>query len=152
VQANGSSAYSYSTKTYDLSAGEDNTDLPPVGEMKESVEGAVDEHKDNKQYFAELELMIEQGDIDEAEEKCEQLLKSGDSSAHLFYLLGSIAKLGNNLLQSEELLKKAIYLEPKNVKSLMALSAIAEEQGDEKKSEDYKRRVEMVKSRQNNDG
>ncbi len=99
--------------------------------------------KDNLETAFEL---ADQGHLVEAAEICERLL-SERPQADLYYLLGLVRKAAGNLRQADELLRKAIYLNPDHYEALSHLATLSDEQGDLQEAQRLRERAQRVLER-----
>jgi len=74
--------------------------------------------------------LADEGHLGEAAEHCEALLTSQDKQADAYYLLGLIRESTGNLAEAEQLLRKAVYLDPVHHEALVHLGVICEQRGD----------------------
>ncbi|MDJ0531910.1 MAG: CheR family methyltransferase [Xenococcaceae cyanobacterium MO_207.B15] len=71
-----------------------------------------------------------QGNIEQAEQYCQQVLKIDSIFVPSIYLLAQIAKSQNNLKKAKELLKRIIYLEPSSVIAYLELASVYTSEAD----------------------
>lgn len=74
--------------------------------------------------------LADEGHLGEAAEQCEALLTAQDDQADAYYLLGLIRESTGNLDEAEQLLRKAVYLDPAHHEALVHLGIICEQRGD----------------------
>ena len=74
--------------------------------------------------------LADEGHLGEAAEQCEALLTTQDNQADAYYLLGLIRESTGNLKEAEQLLRKAVYLDPAHHEALVHLGIICEQRGD----------------------
>ena len=94
--------------------------------------------------FVQVRRLADAGKLDEAARQSEEHLRRHGPSAEWYYLLGI---LRDSLGQPDEalrLLRKAVYLDPENVESLVYLGLLAERAGDLDGAANYKRRARKL--------
>ena len=74
--------------------------------------------------------LADEGNLGEAAEQCEALLTTQANQADAYYLLGLIRQSTGNLSEAEQLLRKAVYLDPFHHEALVHLGVICEQLGD----------------------
>ncbi len=97
-----------------------------------------------KNDIASVRQMADRGDLHSAAALCEQHLDENGPSAEWYYLLGVIRDSQGETQEAVKLLRKALYLEPKNIESLIHLSLIAEREGEHGTAANYKRRAKRL--------
>lgn len=80
--------------------------------------------------LAEAFRLADQGHLDEAAERCENLLQRHSHQADAHYLLGIIREAAGNVQEAETMLRKAIYLDPNHYEALTHLGVICRQKGD----------------------
>ena len=81
-------------------------------------------------YYIMAQAYANQGNINKAEQYCQQVLKIDSIFIPSLYLLAQIAKSQNNFKKAKELLKRIIYLEPSSVVAYLELGTVYTNEGD----------------------
>ena len=84
------------------------------------------------------------GELDEAGWLCEKQLGLDAFSADAYYLLAVIREAQGHILFSQELLHRALYLDPKHYQVLIHLAGHAERQGDLAAAATYRTRAKRL--------
>ena len=84
------------------------------------------------------------GDLEEAEKACHEYLESHEASAQCYFVMGLIHHAMEDEQGAEELMRKAIYLEPEHYEALVYLALLAEKAEEHEKAEQYKERAERA--------
>lgn len=92
--------------------------------------------------------LADQGMLEEAAKGCMEFLRLNGPSARWFSLLATIRDSAGEKDEAVKLFRKALYLDPKNVESLIHLSLLAERDGDIERAANYKRRVQVIEERE----
>jgi chemotaxis protein methyltransferase WspC len=90
--------------------------------------------------------LADRGEFNKATEICEEHLNQFGPTADSFFLLGVIRDASNDAKQAEKLFRKALYLDPNHLDSLIFLSLIAEKSGDHMEAKHLKQRIDRLKS------
>lgn len=85
--------------------------------------------------------LANQGHLDEAAAHCESLLQRGVHQADAHYLLGLIRESAGNAQNAEQMLRKAVYLDPDHYEALTHLSVLALKKGDKVSAQCYQQRA-----------
>lgn len=96
---------------------------------------------------AELKLvrrLADQGRLEEAVQRSEEHLRRHGPAAEWYYLLGIIRDSMGQADEAMKLLRKAVYLDPGNVDSLVHLALLAERAGDRDGAANYRRRARKI--------
>jgi len=93
--------------------------------------------------------MADCGDLSNARKVCEKIIELSDPVASTYYLLGLIADAEGDKEQSEQYLRKTLYLDPDHYEALTHMARLMENNGDHKSSLMFKRRAERVHQRLN---
>jgi len=80
--------------------------------------------------LAEAFRLADQGHLDEAAERCENLLQRHSHQADAHYLLGLVREAAGNVQEAETMLRKAIYLDPSHYEALTHLGVLCRQKGD----------------------
>ena len=94
--------------------------------------------------FLEVRQLADEGRLEEAARRSEENLNENGPSAQWFYLLGIIRDSQGRTDEAMKLLRKAVYLDPGNIESLIHLSLMAEREGDRERAANYKRRAKRI--------
>ena len=97
--------------------------------------------------LASVERLTNQGKYAEAIELCLRFLKQSPDSADGYYLLGLIRDLNGETKEAENILRKAIYLDPNHERALRLAALVAEKRGDSEAALSYQRRAKRVAQR-----
>lgn len=103
--------------------------------------------QEEKDEFAKVQELADEGEIDEAARLCEIYLKQLGPSAKLYHLLGVLRENQGQTEEAKKCFRKAVYLDPGNVESLTQLALMAEKAGDIETAENYKRRARINKEK-----
>ncbi len=106
--------------------------------------------KPKKDEYEFVQQLADEGKLEEAAGRCEKYMRLNDHSAKWYCLLGIIRDSQGNQEDAMELLRKAVYLAPDNVESLIQLSLLTERAGDFKRALNYKRRAKKLQQEGNN--
>lgn len=102
----------------------------------------------------ELETAFEladRGHLVEAADICERLLAERPE-ADVFYLLGVVRKAAGNLTQAEELLRKALYLDPDHYCAITQLATVCDACGHRRQAQRLRQRAERALQRGKTEG
>jgi len=112
-------------------------------EQKEKQEPSEDTSRllDNALQLADC------GDLINSRKVCEKIIELSDPVASTYYLLGLIADAEGDKEQSEQYLRKTLYLDPDHYEALTHMARLMENNGDHKNSLMFKRRAERVHQR-----
>jgi len=91
-----------------------------------------------------VERLVTQTKYTEAIELCRQYLKEKVDSADGYYLLGLVLDRDGQDVEADQMLRKAIYLNPNHEKALKLAALLAENRGDIEAALSYKRRIKRV--------
>lgn len=94
--------------------------------------------------FSIVRQLADEGKLEEAARRSEQYLLEHDPSARWYYLLGVIRDCEGQPAEALKLFRKAVYLDPGHVESLLQLSLLAERAGDPAGAANYKRRAKRL--------
>ena len=95
---------------------------------------------------AEALALADRGRFAEAEALCRRTLKERPHAA-VYCLLGLINEAARRPAKAEECYLKALYLDPDHYESLIQLSLLYRQQGNDRKARTYRRRAEMQERR-----
>lgn len=101
------------------------------------------EQKEKK--FVQVRQLADAGKLEEAARQSEEHLREHGPSAEWYYLLGIIRDSLGQPDEALRLLRKAVYLDPENVESLVYLALLAERAGDLAGAANYKRRARKLR-------
>jgi chemotaxis protein methyltransferase WspC len=90
-----------------------------------------------------IENIADKGELEKAVVSCNDYILANPYSAKGYCLLGVI-QLANNDGAAIESFRKALYLDPDHYQSLVHLSILSEEDGNQKAAENYRVRAERV--------
>jgi chemotaxis protein methyltransferase WspC len=94
--------------------------------------------------FVQVRQLADAGKLAEAARQSEEHLRQHGPSAVWYYLLGIIRDSLGQPDEALRLLRKAVYLDPENVESLIYLALLAERAGDLDGAANYKRRARKL--------
>ena len=97
--------------------------------------------------FEHVKKMADTGNLDEAANLCEKNLRQTGPSPKWYYLLGVIRASQRRPEEALKFFRKAVYLDPGNVESLIQLSLLAERAGNIDTAENYKRRARRIQEK-----
>lgn len=111
---------------------------PPSQPVKPSPPLAPSPKNDE---FDSVQQLADKGKLEEAAKRCENYLQIHNHSAKWYCLLGIIRDNQGKQKDAMELLRKAVYLAPDHVESLIQLSLLTERAGDLERAANYKKRA-----------
>lgn len=120
---------------------------PELHQVKPSLSQPV---KQQNCEFALVRKLADEGRLKEAASRSEDYLRLNRPSARWYHLLGIIRDSQGRPEEAFKLLRKAVYLDPGNVESLIQLSLLAERAGDLATAANYKRRAKRIHEREEN--
>ncbi|VAW75781.1 Chemotaxis protein methyltransferase CheR [hydrothermal vent metagenome] len=91
--------------------------------------------------------LADEGHLGEAAEQCEGLLSEQTHQADAYFLLGLIRESAGNLTEAEQLLRKAVYLDPAHHEALVHLGIVCEQLGDNANASRFRERAERTASK-----
>lgn len=94
--------------------------------------------------FGQVRRLADAGRLEEAARQSEEYLRQYGPSSEWYYLLGVIRDSMGQPDEALRLLRKAVYLDPENVESLIHLALLAERAGDLDGATNYKRRARKL--------
>jgi chemotaxis protein methyltransferase WspC len=94
--------------------------------------------------MGEAVLLADQGRLAEAERLCEEQMRKHGPSAPAFHLLGLICSANGRLAAADRYYRKALYLDQNHQESLMHLSLLLEQQGDERGAKLLRNRAQKL--------
>jgi len=97
--------------------------------------------------FANVQKMADSGNLEEAASLCEKYLRKINPSPKWYFLLGVIRDSQGSPEEALKFFRKAVYLDPGNVESLIQLSLLAERAGNIDTAENYKRRARRIQEK-----
>jgi len=97
--------------------------------------------------LADAFRLADQGHLDEAAERCENLLQRHRHQADAHYLLGLIREAAGNAQEAETMLRKAIYLDPNHYQALTHLGVICRRKGDDTGARRFQERAARAAQR-----
>jgi chemotaxis protein methyltransferase WspC len=118
----------------DISPGPDDTPTTEQGKHSEL-------HNDLLQRAFRL---ADEGHLGEAAEYCENLLAGQAHQADAYYLLGLIRESTGSLPEAEQLLRKAVYLDPVHHEALVHLGIVCEQRGDTGNARRFRERAKRT--------
>lgn len=114
---------------------------------REVAKSKVPQRGDIVDEFTRVQQIADRGDLDEAARLCQQNIRQVNPSAKWYYLLGVICDSQGKTEEAKKHLRKAVYLDPGNVDSLIQLALLAERSGDTQTAANYKRRVQKIQEK-----
>lgn len=118
--------------------------LPAVRKSKSVFNRPAARPSGKDEEFNLVRQLADEGKLTEAARRSEQYLREHDPSARWYYLLGVIRDSGGQSAEALKLFRKAVYLDPGHVESLLQLSLLAERAGDSAGAANYKRRAKRL--------
>lgn len=115
-----------------------------VGPVRESVKPFIDEQ------FQEARCLADQGNTERALHLCQECVQKSGPSADIYCLMGIIHTSRQDLKEAEDCFLKAIYLDPGNYESLVHISFLYRQKGDQGKAALYMDRAGRQAERQEN--
>jgi chemotaxis protein methyltransferase WspC len=107
---------------------------------------------DNGLLLSKAFRLADQGHLDEAAKHCETLLRRDCNQADVHFLLGIIRESAGNIPDAEQMLRKAIYLDPDHHEALTLLSVICLRNGDEDAAHRFQQRAARARHRYSDHG
>ncbi|MHB8791153.1 MAG: CheR family methyltransferase [Desulfobulbaceae bacterium] len=95
--------------------------------------------------LALVRQLADEGRLEEAARRSEEHLRRYGPAAEWYYILGIIRDSQGQSEEALKLLRKAVYIDPENVESLVYLALLAERAGDLDGAANYKRRVKKLR-------
>lgn len=95
----------------------------------------------------QAEALANRHQYDTATQLCEQSIRVRGPSARAFHLLGMIRNALGDIVQAEQFLSRAVYLDGQHEEALLTLSAIARRRGDHTSAANFQRRAERARQR-----
>jgi len=112
--------------------------------VRESVKPFIDEQ------FQEARRLADQGNMERAMHLCQECVQKSGPAADIYCLMGIIHMAGQDLKGAEDCFLKAIYLDPGNYESLVHISFLYRQKGDQGKAALYMERAGRQADRQEN--
>jgi chemotaxis protein methyltransferase WspC len=100
--------------------------------------------------FQEARRLADQGLMERAMELCRECLQKNGPAVDIYCLMGIIHMAGQNLKDAEDCFLKALYLDPANYESLVHISFLYRQKGDQGKAALYMDRADRQVGRQEN--
>ncbi len=128
-------------------AGEDGLpepSLPAVRTSKSVFAPPASRLAGKDEEFSLVRQLADEGKLAEAARRSERYLLEHDPSARWYYLLGVIRDSEGQPAEALKLFRKAVYLDPGHIESLMQLSLLAERAGDLAGAANYRRRAQRL--------
>lgn len=122
---------------------------PPVGRPREAAPwraGVVPREREKRE-FALVRQLADEGRLEEAARRSEEHLRRHGPAAEWYYLLGIIRDSQGQSEEALKLLRKALYIDPESVESLVYLALLAERAGDLEGAANYKRRIRKLQEK-----
>ena len=117
--------------------------LPARKIVKETLAGVV-ANENYEGLLIKATQLADRGKLEEAGWLCEKHLGLDAFSAEAYYLLAVIREAQGYILFSQELLQRALYLDPKHYQALIHLAGHAERQGDLVAAAAYRARAKRL--------
>ena len=117
--------------------------LPARKIVKETLAGVV-ANENYEGLLIKATQLADRGKLEEAGWLCEKHLGLDAFSAEAYYLLAVIREAQGHILFSQELLQRALYLDPKHYQALIHLAGHAERQGDLVAAAAYRARAKRL--------
>ncbi len=113
-----------------------------AGPVRESVKPFIDEQ------FQEARRLADQGNMEHAMHLCQECVQKSGPAADIYCLMGIIHMARQDLKEAEDCFLKAIYLDPGNYESLVHISFLYRQKGDQGKAALYMDRAGRQADRQ----
>lgn len=97
-----------------------------------------------REIIQEVEACANAGDIEAAIQLCQRSLRNDGAQTDLLYTLAILHQTMGDLMISEKLLVKAVYLEPRHQGALLCLALIAKQRGDTAAERRYRRSASLA--------
>lgn len=119
----------------------------PVGRTREVAprRSGIVHPQWEKGELALVRRLADEGRLEEAASRSEEHLHRFGPAAEWYYLLGIIRDSQGQSEEALKLLRKAVYIDPENVESLVHLALLAERAGDLDGAANYRRRVKKLR-------
>ncbi len=115
-----------------------------AGPVRESVKKFINEQ------FREARRLADQGNMERAMHLCQECIQKNGPEADIYCLMGIIHMAGQDLKGAEDCFLKAIYLDPGNYESLVHISFLYRQKGDQGKAALYMDRAGRQADRHEN--
>lgn len=96
----------------------------------------------------EARRLADRGDMDAAVQICHEVARTAGPAAETYCLMGIIHMAGQDMSGAEDCFRKALYLDSGHYESLVHVSLIYRQKGDERKAALYRERAERKADRQ----
>jgi len=116
----------------------------PVKKIIKKATAEVVPDRNYEALLAQATELADRGELDEAGWLCEKQLGLDAFSADAYYLLAVIREAQGHILFAQELLHRALYLDPKHYQVLIHLAGHAERQGDLAAAAAYRTRAKRL--------
>ncbi len=90
--------------------------------------------------------LADQGNLKEAQARCQTYLKQHSTNAEAYVLLAQIYHAQKLELQAEKYFQKALYLDPKNSQAILHLLLLKEQQGEKSKAAILRQRLQRLQT------
>ncbi|HPC85793.1 MAG TPA: CheR family methyltransferase [Smithellaceae bacterium] len=137
-------------QTKETTASSPNTGLAqtPTAELRQPVKaGPAHDHFNEPQADAQIRearRLADSGDMKGAARLCREYTRKFGPAAEAYCLMGILSMAGQDLNGAEDCFLKALYLDPGHYESLVHISLIYRQKGNEKKAALYRERAERT--------
>ena len=121
---------------------------PVIKQIPVKKTGKKKQKKKTSVSLKKVEDLADQGKYEKAHLLCEEYLTSHKDSAQAYFLLGVIAHAQSNTRESENYLRKSIYLDPNHEQAMSLSLLLAQQRGDQGAIMAYERRLSRIRQRQ----
>ncbi|MEE9912126.1 MAG: hypothetical protein K4571_10420 [Deltaproteobacteria bacterium] len=126
--------------------------MPAAGEKQKPVKpraaAAGLNNSAGHEELQEARQLADRGNVTEALRLCEDYIRIFGPAAEAYGLMGVIRMAGHELDAAEDLFLKALYLDPGHYESLVHISLIYRQKGNEKKTDLFRERARRQADRQ----
>jgi chemotaxis protein methyltransferase WspC len=108
----------------------------------------IDEDSPGQVILQAAQLAANNGNLEEADALCSQVLSQNPSSTEAHYLRGVVLQAQGLFSEAQRSLEKALYLDPRHYQALVHMMLLSEQRGDQSAMENYRRRARQAAPRE----
>ena len=117
--------------------------IKPVAQKPVSDQATTD--GDQESWIDTIHKLADQGRLDEALTECDKFIQAVPDSAQGYYVKALVLLGFDADSEAMDAFKKAVYLDPKHYQSLIHLSVLAEEHGDQRAADNFRARADRLR-------
>ena len=106
----------------------------------------IPEEPSNRAALQAAKQAADEGRLNDADTLCAEVLLHEPASAEAHYLHGVVRQARGAIAEAQRSLEKALYLDPKHYQALVHMMLLAEQHGDHRAAENYRRRAQELAS------